>query len=91
VYINTDPEDVTGSVEYALACVIAAAAAERKLRDSRRKQPYGVDYAAWLQQLSEEGVIDEAEAALLQESAVATRRIVMVDDFPNSFLQGKAG
>ena len=91
VYLSDNPEDVTGSVEYALACVIAASAAEYKLRDSRRKQPYGVDYAAWLQQLSEEGVIDETEAALLQESAVATRRIVMVDDFPNSFLHGKAG
>jgi acyl-CoA dehydrogenase len=88
VYLSDDPEDVTGSVEYALRCVLSADAAERKLKETRRQQPYGMDYATWLQQLTAENVLSKEEANLLLASADATRRVVMVDDFPNDMLQG---
>ena len=88
VYLSDDPEDVTGSVEYALRCVLSADAAERKLKETRRQQPYGMDYATWLQQLTAENVLSREEANLLVASADATRRVVMVDDFPNDMLQG---
>ena len=88
VFLSPDPEDVTGSVEHALRAVIAADPAEKKIRAARRKQPWGVEYATWLQTLVAEGVVDEADASSLEEAAVATRRVIMVDDFPNDFPQG---
>ena len=88
VYVSDDPEDVTGSVEHALHCVLAADAAEHKLKATRRQQPYGMDHDTWLQQLSAENVLDADEVALLLKAAEATRRIVAVDDFPNDVQQG---
>ena len=91
VYLSDDPEDVTGSIEYALHAVLAANEAGRKLKKSKRDQPYGVDYETWIQQLTAENVIDKEEAGLLIASSEATRRVIMVDDFPNEMLQGAGG
>jgi len=91
VFLSDDPLDVTGSVEHALKTVLAANDAERKLKDAKRTQPYGVDYPTWLQQLTAESVIDKEEAELLINAAEATHRIVMVDDFPNEVRQGAVG
>lgn len=88
VYLSDDPEDVTGSVEYALRCVLAADGAERKLKDSRKTQPYGMDYPTWLQQLTIDNVLSEEEAELLIKAAEATHRVIMVDDFPTDMRQG---
>lgn len=87
VYLSDDPEDVTGSIEYALRCVLSADEAERKLKQSRREKPYDVDYSTWLQQLTDENVITSEETELLLVAAEATKRVVMVDDFPNAMLQ----
>ncbi len=88
MYLSDDPEDVTGSVEYALACVLAADEAERKIKGSRRTLPYNTDYDAWLQQLSAEKIITSNEAGLLSKASAATQKVVMVDDFPNDVMQG---
>ncbi len=88
VYLSTDPEDVTGSIEYALIAVLEAADAAKKVRATRRSQPYGVDYDTWLQSLVAENVISSAESTLLSTAAVATRRVIDVDDFPNDVRQG---
>lgn len=88
VYLSADPLDVTGSIEHALKMVLAANDAERKLKAARRTKPYGMDYPTWLQHLTEEDVIDKAEAQLLLSAAEATHRVVMVDDFPNDVRQG---
>jgi len=85
-YLSDDSEDVTGSIEHALRCVLAASEAEKKVKETRRNQPYGVDYPTWLQQLTAENVINADEMQLLIASADATRRVVMVDDFPNDVL-----
>ncbi len=90
VYLSDDPTDVTGCVEYALRCVLAADSAERKLKATRRQQPYGIDYPTWLQQLSVEGLVSAEEVELLLTAATATQRVVMVDDFPNDVLQSAA-
>lgn len=90
VYLSDDPTDVTGSIEYALRCVLNADAAERKLKQTRRQQPYGMDYATWLQQLTAEEVLTRDEVELLLTAAAATHRVVMVDDFPNDMLQSSA-
>jgi len=90
VYLSDDPEDLTGSVEYALRCVLAADPVERKLKDARRKRPYGVDYATWLQQLGAEGVLTQNDVDALMLAEEATRRVIMVDDFPNDMQQSAA-
>jgi len=87
VYLSDDPEDVTGSIEFAMKAVIAATPAERKVKESGRKIPYDTDYPTWLQQLTADDVITAEEAELLQTSAVATKRVIDVDDFPNDVLQ----
>ncbi len=86
LYITRDPGDATGAIEYALDCVMAAADAERKIKDSRKKQPYGVTYEAWLQSLAGEGIITAEEVTLVAVAAKATHAVVMVDDFPNEQL-----
>ncbi len=91
VYRSDDPEDVTGSVEHALRSVLAADDAGRKLKNSKQKQPYNVDYATWIQQLTADNVINQEEADLLITSSEATRRVIMVDDFPNDVLQSGGG
>jgi acyl-CoA dehydrogenase len=83
LYITRDPADATGAIEYALDCVIAAEGAESKIKDSRRKVPYGMDYETWLQTLVTDGVINNEEAELVSTAAKATHAVVMVDDFPN--------
>jgi len=87
VYLSNDPTDVTGSIEHALAATLAAEPAARKLRDAKRRQPWGIDHDTWLQTLVAEAVLDDAEAHVLREAAVATRRVIDVDDFPNEVLQ----
>ncbi|MBX2879423.1 MAG: acyl-CoA dehydrogenase [Granulosicoccus sp.] len=87
VYVSDDPEDVTGRIEYALSCVLAADAAERKLKKSGQVKPYDTDYDKWLEDLAAEGVLDKKEVELLCEAARATRLVVMVDDFPNEVKQ----
>ena len=91
VYRNDDPEDVTGSIEHALRAVLAADDAGRKLKNSKQKQPYNVDYPTWIQQMVSENVISQDEAKLLLASSEATRRVIMVDDFPNDVLHSAAG
>jgi len=86
LYITRDPGDATGAIEYALDCVMAAAPAERKIKDSRKKQPYGVEYEDWLQSLVGEGIINADEVELVATAAKATHAVVMVDDFPNEQL-----
>ena len=87
-YINNDPNDVTGCLDYALECTVAAADAARKLKKSREQRPFDADYPTWLKQLVEKGVIDQAEAGLLETAEIASRKVIMVDDFPNDFRHG---
>lgn len=90
IYVTRDADDVTGCIEHALALVIEADPAERKIRAARRKQPWGVDRATWLQQLVAEGVVTAEESALVERAADATRRVIDVDDFPHAVAQGGA-
>jgi len=87
LYITQDPSDPTGAIEYAFECVMKAAPAERKIKDSRRKPSYGVSYEDFLQELVTDGVIDADEAKLVSEAASATHTVVMVDDFPTDMAQ----
>lgn len=87
-YISDDPDDVTGSIEYALKTVLAAEAAERKLKDTGHSRPYEMDYDSWLQQLESDKVLSAEETGLLRKSAEAVTRVIQVDDFPHEMKQG---
>jgi len=87
LYITDDPADPTGAIEHAMQCVLEAAPAQRKVKDSRLKQPYGVDYEEWLNQLVADKVIEPGEVETLVRAARATHTVIMVDDFPNEMLQ----
>ena len=87
-YISNDPDDVTGCIEHALNCTIAASAAASKLRKSREQRPYEMDYKTWVEQMAQKNIIAADEVALLVEAERATHKVIMVDDFPNDFRQG---
>ncbi len=88
VYLDDRPDDVTGCLEYALKCVMAAAPAARKLKKSRAKQPYGTSYEQWLEQLQAQDILDNLEVDLLKVAYDASQTVISVDDFPRDFLQG---
>ncbi len=81
IFVSHDPADITGCLEHALKRVLAAEPVERKLRD--RKIRTAAEALA-------QGVISEAEAALLDDAADATRTAIMVDDFAPDEI-GRAG
>jgi len=87
-YVNSRPDDVTGCIEHALHCVVAAQDAARKLKKTRLKMPYGLDHAAWMRQLVADDVLTSDEAELLNKAHEATQTVIAVDDFPNDFRQG---
>ena len=91
LYISRDQDDVTGCLEVAMELAIAADPIEKRLKDKGLKQPYHLDYPDWIGQLVKSGDITESEAKTLLDSAQATRKVIMVDDFPRDFLQSGSG
>lgn len=81
MYISDDPRDVTGRIDYALPRVIAAGPIYRRLRQHRMEQPAGVEFDVWVNQLLDQGHINEDEVPVLQEAHSATHAAIMVDDF----------
>lgn len=90
LYISRDPNDVTGCLEVALELAIAADPIEKSLKDKGLRQPYDQDYLEWLASLVKSGDLTDSDASVLKDSAVATRKVIMVDDFPGDFLQSGA-
>lgn len=90
IYINDDPEDITGCLEDALLKVVRAEPLERRLRHDQLLRHDMEDHEQWVARLQADGRIDADEAALLIEAWEATTRVVMVDDFaPDEMTVGK--
>ncbi|MGH8616119.1 MAG: acyl-CoA dehydrogenase [Burkholderiales bacterium] len=83
VYISPDENDPIATLEAALRAVIAAEPVEAKLRaatrDGRVQTAFG-ELAA--ERAHEQGVLSDAEFALLERARALRRRVIMVDDFP---------
>ena len=81
IFVNDDPADITGRLEYALRTVLEAEPAEQKLRKAGFKTPSydGVD--AWLDDAIAQGVINADEAHLIRTANRARRAAIMVDEF----------
>jgi acyl-CoA dehydrogenase len=84
VYVNTsDHDDPTGRIEHAFELAFQAAPVERKMRKAVREGHLGaIEGEAAIQQAVDAGIISPAEASILTAAASATRKAIMVDDFP---------
>jgi acyl-CoA dehydrogenase len=90
LYLSDDPDDITGCLEDALRKVILAEPIERRLRAQDSKKPDDVSQEDWIEQLQNNGDINADEAEVLQQSRIATRRVIMVDDFAPGELENRA-
>ena len=82
MFVSKDKEDVTGCVEHAFELECAVEPVKQKLFAATRKlyQSHIFDEHMLHTGLSQ-GVITEAEAEQLREAAVATHKVISVDDF----------
>lgn len=87
LYINEDPQDITGCLEVAMRLAIEADPIEKDLKDRGLRKPYDQDFESWLKTLIENGELTADQADLMIASAAATHKVIMVDDFPGDFQQ----
>ena len=90
INMSRDPDDSTAQLERALTLVVATDAMEEKIRDALGSVDGNHITAGTIQAALEKGVISEAEARLLEESAAATHTVIMVDDFAPEELSGES-
>ncbi len=87
IYVNSEPDDVTGCLEHALSLVIEADAIDKRLgnalRDGRLTAATRVELIAQAEQAE---IINSDEVTLLTAADRAVRRAIDVDDFDPSEL-----
>jgi len=87
IFNSDDPQDVTGCLEVAMKLAIEAEEVEKILRDKGLRKPDTLDYDTWVGDRLDRGQLTGGQAELLRRSWQATYKVIMVDDFPNDFLQ----
>lgn len=82
IYIDNRPDDATGRIESAFAAVLAAAAAEAKLRKARQEGllPAG-DFPGVVDDAVAKGIVTPDQARLLTQAERARQAAIAVDDF----------
>ena len=82
MFVSKDPADPTGILEHAMAKVIAAEEAEKKIERAIRqglvKRFHGQD---WIGEAQSKGIVTEAEARLVREVEELVARVIAVDHF----------
>jgi acyl-CoA dehydrogenase len=91
IFLSDDPADITGRLEDALDKIIKAEPIERRLRHDNLLQPGLIDFEAWIKNLQKAKQITAEEAGILLAAQVATRKVIMVDDFSAQELVNKTG
>ena len=84
IYLNQDPDDPTGSIEYAFQLTDAVTPVEQKLRKAANFLYQSELDEPGLQQAVRDGLVTEHEAESLRKAALATAAAIEVDDFPAS-------
>jgi acyl-CoA dehydrogenase len=83
IYINEDPDDITGRLEYTLKRTIALERAEKVMekavRTGKIQRHHGVD---WFSQAVEQKIITAQEAVQLRELDELIGKVIAVDEFP---------
>ena len=81
IFISDDENDITGCLEDALVKVIMAEPIERRLRAGHQEKSDLQSYQQWLDDLLGLDLVSAEEAEILLLAQVATRKVIMVDDF----------
>lgn len=81
MFVSFDENDITGKLEDAMGKVILSEPIEKRLRAQSEVKPDLLSYQDWLSDLVEREVISEPDAEVLNQANVATREVIMVDEF----------
>ena len=81
IYINHDPEDITGCLEHALALTLDVEDIRKRLKDADRAQAGGQSFDDWLEELIRSGHIDAGESEKLLSWHQAIYNVISVDQF----------
>ena len=81
IYINDNPQDITGCLEHALMLSMEVEPIRRRLRDADRVQPGGVSFQQWLDELVSSGHLMPDEARQLLSWHQAIYHVISVDQF----------
>jgi acyl-CoA dehydrogenase len=82
IFQSEDTNDMTGRLHYAMKLSMRAEPVEHKLKELGHSRRFDQSFETWLKSLVEDGVLNQQEADLLQESEQAVKNAIMVDDFP---------
>ena len=91
LYVSQDPDDVTGCLEVAMELSVAADPIAKTLNENGFRKPYDQNLEDWVADLVKSGELSDSDGKILLDSAAATRKVIMVDDFPGNFRQAGVG
>ena len=81
VFIS-DRNDATGKVNKAFNLVLAAAPAERAIKNALKESVNFENYEGLVKRATESGVITEEQASMVRLAQLASASVIAVDDFP---------
>jgi acyl-CoA dehydrogenase len=87
VYIS-DGDDASGRVHTAFHLMLNSDKAERAIRNALKQSVTFENYPELVKQAVESGVITEEQATMVRLAQEAARKVIDVDDFPRSKIEG---
>jgi acyl-CoA dehydrogenase len=85
---HSDADDATGRVAAAFHLVLESAEAETAIRNATGETVSVDNYEALVKRAVESGVINEEQASLVRLAQEAALKVISVDDFPKSHIEG---
>lgn len=89
IYIPTADNEPLANLERAMECAVACEAIENKLHNAIKAGQLSARNEIKITEALAHGIINQEEAALLDNMKVLRRKVIMVDDFPSDL--GKSG
>ena len=90
VYVSDD-NDAAGRVNAAFHLVLDSANAEQAIRTALKESVSIDNYGELVRRAVESGVITEEQATRVRQAQEASARVIAVDDFPRSQIEGEEG
>ena len=87
MYITDEPSEIIAQLEQALNLAIESKTLRRRLKRGGFEQSADKDFEQWLEELLENGNINDEEAQLLRRTLEVVARVISVDDFPQQASQ----
>ena len=85
---HSDADDATGRVAAAFQLVLESAEAETAIRNATGETVSVDNYEVLVKRAVESGVINEEQASLVRLAQEAALKVISVDDFPKSHIEG---